>query len=152
VNAIKVTPIDLSSRLDDAELHALISHAVGYPTPEKLAAIMQLHREGARRLVGIERDARLVACLSYECVNAERTVIQHIAVAPDTRESGLGRALLAWLRDTTSPSALEAETDADAVDFYRECGFETTRVVDPRWPEVERWRCVLPATTKVAAR
>lgn len=35
---------------------------------------------------------------------------------------------------------LDAETDADAVDFYRRCGFAVESLGE-RYPGVERFRC-----------
>jgi len=36
---------------------------------------------------------------------------------------------------------IEAETDDDAVGFYRKCGFEVTAI---QKYDVRRWTCVLP--------
>ena len=152
MNHTSTRPIDLSGRLDDPAVREIISYAVGYPTPEKLDAIMRLHRSGERDLVGIERDGQVVACLSYEGVSKTRIVIQHIAVSPDERRGGLGRALVKWLQDTNPGSELQADTDSDAIDFYRRCGFSVARFVDPRWPEVERWRCTLAARAEARAQ
>lgn len=38
---------------------------------------------------------------------------------------------------------IEAETDADAVEFYRRCGFTTEGLVDRRFPGTPRFRCTL---------
>lgn len=66
-----------------------------------------------------------------------------IAVAEDRRRRGVGRFLVEAILREGGFSALQAETDADAVGFYRKCGFETERFVRT-FPdgEAERFRCV----------
>ena len=65
--------------------------------------------------------------------------ILHIAVAEDARGLGIGskmiKALAAQYKKT-----IEAETDDDAVDFYRKCDFEATAISKY---DVRRWTCVL---------
>ena len=48
-----------------------------------------------------------------------------IAVRSDMRKNGIGRALIDHAAQRFS--TMSAETDGDAVDFYRACGFECTR-------------------------
>jgi len=49
--------------------------------------------------------------------------IRSIAVAPAWRHRGLGRTLLDSLAGRAGASMVVAETDDDAVGFYRRCGF-----------------------------
>src|SRR5688500_13212696 len=135
-----LAPVDLRDRLDAPEVRELVSHAVGFPTPTKLDEVMQPYEQGAHSLVGVEEEGRRIACLGDERLTAERAAIRHIAVAPKQRGHGIGRALLRWLQDAVGFTELEAETDADAVDFYRKCGFDAARYVDPRYPDAQRWR------------
>ena len=104
---------------------------------------MGWYAQPAWTLIGFESDGALVACLGYEVVGEGRAVVQHIAVSPDRRRQGLGSMMIRWLRATAGFSAVEAETDVDAVGFYRRCGFSAERIVNPRFPQAERWRCVV---------
>lgn len=125
-------------------MRQLLSYAVGYPTEEKMDAVMDSYAERPRRLVGFEDDeARLVGVVGFEAASGV-VAIHHIAVDDDQRRGGLGRYMLEWVaREHHSAARIELETDADAVDFYRRCGFTADRFTDPRWPEVERYRCTL---------
>jgi ribosomal protein S18 acetylase RimI-like enzyme len=147
-----LAPIDLHDRLDAPEVRELVSYAVGFPTAHKLDEVMRPYEQGTWTLVGLERYGQLIACLGYERLTAERAAIRHIAVAPEQREHGIGRALLRWLQDAGGFTELEAETDADAVDFYRKYGFNAARFVDPRYPDAKRWRCILASQTEAAAQ
>lgn len=68
----------------------------------------------------------------------------HIATAADFRHQGFASRLVYELMSRFGLQALCAETDDDAVDFYRRTGFEVTQVPSP-WPRA-RYRCVLRKT------
>ncbi|KQP95962.1 MULTISPECIES: GNAT family N-acetyltransferase [unclassified Rathayibacter] len=59
---------------------------------------------------------------------------------------GLGSALVAELRRRRPGVVIVAETDDDAIGFYRRLGFtDVPAPADPRWPDRPRYRCTLPA-------
>lgn len=69
--------------------------------------------------------------------------ICHIVVAETARNEGIGAAMVFALREKYDRT-IEAETDDDAVGFYRKCGFRTTefyKEYDGR--KYRRWTCVL---------
>jgi len=72
-------------------------------------------------------------------VSTSKVQILNIAVAEDSRTQGVGRKMIAALRDRYN-TPIEAETDDDAVGFYRKCGFETT-VFEKH--NTRRYACVL---------
>ncbi|VEI17353.1 GNAT family N-acetyltransferase [Actinomyces viscosus] len=68
-------------------------------------------------------------------------VLEYIAVAPELRGDGLGRALVDALAGMSGQ--VVAETDDDAVGFYRALDFDIGPAPsDPRWPGRRRYRCV----------
>lgn len=70
-------------------------------------------------------------------------VIRAIAVAPPMRALGLGRRLLEEISRLGEHTCIEAETDRDSVQFYRQCGFAITSLGE-KFPGVERFRCRRP--------
>ena len=69
--------------------------------------------------------------------------ILHIAVAADRARQGIGRALLqAAFTRYPDVRVWKAETDDDAVEFYRRVGF-SVKELPPTYPGVTRYRCVL---------
>ena len=68
-------------------------------------------------------------------------VLEYIAVAPGLRGDGIGRALVDALASVSGQ--VVAETDDDAVGFYRALDFDIDPAPsDPRWPGRRRYRCV----------
>ena len=135
--------VDLVPRLGNPELAALLLHSIGFPTPEKLQAIAVRYRtEASWRLLGVEKDGVVVGCIGIVLETEDRAVIRHIAVAPQCRGRGIGRLMIETVCAQFRLRRLMAETDAEAVEFYRRCGFEVASLGE-RYPGVERFRCVM---------
>ena len=66
-----------------------------------------------------------------------------IAVDPGCRHFGIGRKLIRKVTESSRFDSLYAQTDDDAVDFYRSCGFAVTAEVK-QYPdgEVTRYHCL----------
>ena len=67
-----------------------------------------------------------------------------IAVAENCRKLGIGREMIAQVMRREKLDRIIAQTDDDAVGFYRSCGFNTVREV-VRYPDGEavRYYCTL---------
>src|SRR4051812_21874187 len=132
--------VEMSNRLNDPAVQALLREAIGYPTPAKLAAVTERYAtEPTRTLYGALRDGALLGVLDVERVTLREWAIHHIAVAPVARRAGIGRAMLAII--CQQAECVSAETDHDAVGFYARCGF-TPRSLGELYPGVERFACV----------
>lgn len=72
-------------------------------------------------------------------------VLEYLATHEGAQGRGYGRALVAAIQEKHPRRTLFAETDDDAVEFYRRLGFsiEHTDSPDPRWPDRRRYRCTL---------
>jgi len=72
--------------------------------------------------------------------------LEYIATAESQRGRGLGTSLVRELRRRHPEADLRAQTDDDAIAFYRRIGFtDAPAPPDPRWPDRPRYDCVLPA-------
>jgi GrpB-like predicted nucleotidyltransferase (UPF0157 family) len=91
------------------------------------------------QLYGWVENGEIFGVCGYEA-HADYIEIQHIAVAENKRRQGVGGKMVAALQASFN-LPIEAETDDDAVDFYRKCGFEATAISKY---DVRRWTCVLP--------
>jgi len=70
--------------------------------------------------------------------------IMGIAVDSQHRKQGIGKRLILHACDSLNICTLTAETDDDAVSFYKRCGFEAeefTKVFESG--EYKRYKCVL---------
>ncbi|KRD36918.1 hypothetical protein ASE27_10770 [Oerskovia sp. Root918] len=134
-------PTDLDR--GSAEYLGLLESASGHTGAalQSLAAEVQDHLTTVVALV----DGRLVGLAAYE-TGRTSTVLRYLAVEGTRREDGLGRALVSAVQAAAPDAPVVAETDDDAVGFYRRTGFAVTALPrDPRRPDVQRYRCILAA-------
>lgn len=66
--------------------------------------------------------------------------IGHIAVSPDKRGMGFGTDMINYVCNHYSFTRLIAETDSEAVAFYRKNGFKILSLGE-KYPGVERFHC-----------
>jgi ribosomal protein S18 acetylase RimI-like enzyme len=68
--------------------------------------------------------------------------LKHIAIRSDYRKQGIGRGMIYESIKMNRINKLIAETDKDAVNFYRNIGFEIMSLGE-KYLGVERFRCIL---------
>ena len=132
--------LDLKARLDEPALRELLAEAVGFSTAARMEAVCSAYRQEGWHLLGLEWDGALVGCIGLEVTAPGQAIIQHIAVVPERRGQGVGRALVAQAAAALHLEHLVAETDADAAGFYRQCGF-AVQSLGEKYPGVERFSC-----------
>jgi GNAT superfamily N-acetyltransferase len=120
-------------------------HLLWLATEEDDARICRIMRDvlpGLEVHGAVERG-RVVAFVAFDA-SVDPLVIEYIAVAEDAQGRGLGTALVEVARRDANGGPVYAQTDDDAVDFYRRVGFSVSdRPRDPRWPERQRYDCML---------
>lgn len=135
--------VDLLPRLDEPSVRDLLAQSTGNPTPTKLDGLATRYRGAPdMRLLGDETGHGLAGCIGLALGADGAAVVEHIAVAPAERRRGLGRSLVTSAAALFGLTCLSAETDRDAVDFYRRCGFEVAGL-DEVYPGIEQFRCTL---------
>jgi ribosomal protein S18 acetylase RimI-like enzyme len=116
----------LAVEVDDAELDKIARHELPKLT-----------------IRGVVDRGRVVAFIGFDA-DADPLTIEYIAVDESARTRGHGAALIEDVRGHAGGRAVYAQTDDDAVDFYRRIGFAITeRESDPRWPDRRRYNCLL---------
>jgi ribosomal protein S18 acetylase RimI-like enzyme len=134
--------INLKPQVDDPSVRELLSFCIGFPTPAKLEIICERYRtEEARYLFGFQEEGHVIACLGFRLESLHQAVINCIAVAASHRRQGIGEALLQAVSTQFKLQSLVAETDMEAVGFYKRCGFDVTSLGEV-YPGTERFRCV----------
>lgn len=124
---------------------ALLAEAAGQGNDE----LQRIITEDLPRLetLGIKRDGELLAFAASRRSDAGN-VLEYVAVSESVRGKGRGRALVRFIHGLNPSLPLIAETDDDAVGFYRRLGFSIEPAeADPRWPGRRRYRCVLAPIT-----
>jgi GrpB-like predicted nucleotidyltransferase (UPF0157 family)/N-acetylglutamate synthase-like GNAT family acetyltransferase len=111
------------------------------PSPEAMDyKATEFSRHESWLLYGWVENGKIVAVCGFE-VHKDYVEILNIAVAENVRHQGVGGKMIAELWKKYE-MAIEAETDDDAVNFYRKCGFQATAI---QKYNVRRWTCVLAA-------
>ena len=85
-------------------------------------------------------DQTVVGAIGIDHAKKNRSVISHIAVHPNFRGQGIGRALIDEACLQLQVTGIEAETDGDADGFYRACGFDVVSLGE-KYAGVERFLC-----------
>jgi len=113
--------IDLRGRQDEPAVRRVLERSHG--STEALEEACAHYRSGEWTFIGWQEGEEILACAGAEQLTGGTIGIRSIAVAPAWRHRGLGRTLLDSLAGRAGASMVVAETDDDAVGFYRRCGF-----------------------------
>lgn len=94
--------------------------------------------------LGVFEQEQVVAIAAFDTSTVPVT-LEYLACRESLQGQGIGSALVAWIRAAHPNRMLRAETDDDAVDFYRRLDFtiEIQGAPDPRWPDRQRYLCTL---------
>lgn len=116
-----------------AEVSELLQDAVGS------AGLTRYESDPEARVGGWSVEDRLVSAV---VVRVERCDVEllHIATRRASRGMGYGEELVRAIAARFAPRAVIAETDDDAVGFYRRLDFVVEEIESP-W-QVSRYRCV----------
>lgn len=133
---------NLKPRLQEPEVQELISYSVFPDSDQVNETVQQYVRQSNLFLTGYEDEEQLVGLIGYEHTGASEITIRHIAVLPENRFKNYGRGMISQLLAEYNPDTLIAETDQEAVEFYRNTGFVVYSLGE-LYPGVERFRCVL---------
>jgi ribosomal protein S18 acetylase RimI-like enzyme len=133
--------IEMTNRWDDPLLRDLLQYSI-YSDAENVEEIIAAYMAGnGRSLYGYEEEGELIGIVGFAMNETGELKIEHLAVAPDFRGLGYGRGLVLEALDKKKPALLTAETDEDAVNFYRSIGFEIESLGE-LYPGVERFKCI----------
>ena len=91
-----------------------------------------------RELFCLQQYGEIVGCIGIEIVSPNECVIKHIAVSTKQRGKSFGSQMINFL--SQQYRVISAETDNDAVGFYRKTGFKII-CLGEKYPSVERFLC-----------
>ena len=138
--------VDLRPSLDTAEFRALLLPLVGWRGESefdqlRLERVIQGYRSSSSlHVLGFESHSVPIAMSAIEIEGHGSGILRQIAVRPEWRRQGVGRALLHEAQLHLGLSSISAETDRSAVGFYERCGF-CTSTLGEKYPGVERFLC-----------
>lgn len=80
------------------------------------------------------------ACIGIALIDTNRARICHIAVDEKYRHQGIALQMIGEIIRKYELTNIEAETDEEAVEFYKKCGF-TIKSLGEKYLGVERFHC-----------
>lgn len=109
---------------DDALAAAILAEATGENTPEAAQIVMDRARtSGNDRVIGGWLNDVLIGAYTIER-DGMANQVTIIAIAPEFRRQGFGKTMLMDALRRSGRRPLTAETDDDALGFYKACGFK----------------------------
>ncbi len=136
---------ELTTVLETAEVRELLSQ-LEYPLEirEKKTdqIILEYRKNPKQSMLGLKSEGTLVGLIGLAFGRTGSAVIRHIVVRRDRRRRGIGRKMIQTVMRQFSLREISAETDHDAVDFYRRCGFHI-KSLGEKYPRTERFWCTL---------
>ena len=134
---------NIKDPLEEEEILSVIAYSQYGPTPEKLRGLAQKYQGNPLAYAFGCRWEKTVAGVILLAQRAPGLFeICAIATHPQYRNRGVGSKLISHAADVLRPRRLTAETDKEAVDFYRKYGFSITSLGE-KYPGVVRFLCSL---------
>lgn len=103
------------------------------------AGLTRYESDPEARLVGWSVEDHLVSAAGLRVGRCD-VMLLHIATRRDSRGMGYGEKLVRAIAALFAPRSVIAETDDDAVGFYRRVDFVVEEIKSPS--QVSRYRCV----------
>lgn len=123
----KITAImNVKASLLQPEVLALLKPSVYDPTPERLKSRAEKYAAGKNIFVYACKKCGVYAGIVVFKTENGTAEILDIAVKLKYQNCGIGRKLVDFILSQFSVDCMIAETDDDAVGFYRKCGFAVT--------------------------
>jgi ribosomal protein S18 acetylase RimI-like enzyme len=130
--------LDIKSRMQEESVLELMEYAVLADSGELEQVTSEYREDESLGLFGYVEEEEIIGVIGFRKTGDELQ-IKHMAVQPEYRGMGYGRGLLLELMLLTKPEKVVCETYADAVDFYRNLGFEVIAIDEG--PGGERFVC-----------
>lgn len=109
---------------NDPTAASVLAEATGENTVEAAQIVIERAREGGNeRVIGGWLNDQLIGAYTIERDGMANQVTL-IAVAPEFRRKGFGKTMLLDALRRSGRRPLTAETDNDALEFYKKCGFK----------------------------
>ncbi|MCU6711558.1 GNAT family N-acetyltransferase [Paenibacillus sp. J5C_2022] len=126
--------------VSDQELYKFLTYCM-FPNEERIFQQCKLYKTSEdRSLHGIYSKDILVGIIGL-IHHPDEIEIKHIAIETEYRHKGIGQELVKAISELYPDLELIAETDKDAVDFYKKVGF-TIISLGEKYPGTERFKCV----------
>ena len=143
INTRRGAPADFES----AGVDRLLQTGVYQPTQEKISRVVAELVSASGQVFLAVHCRRPIGLLGAVEIAAGSFVVRLIVVDSDYRMKEVGRQLMDMLVNLPDCETVEAETDDDAVGFYRALAFRVSSLGE-KYPGVVRYRCLHDRTER----
>ena len=137
---------DVKASLWQPEVLALLKPSVYNPTPERLKSRAEKYSADKNIFVyACKNSEKYIGIVVFVTENGTAEILD-IAVKPEYRKHGIGRKLIDFIFNRFPVDTIIAETDDEAVGFYKRYGFAVTPTKEVS--DIRRYFCKLSAVSK----
>lgn len=112
------------------DIKRLLGYAMFNPTEGRIKSAAEgIYAKEQGRFYVAEQEG-IIGIIGVRRVDNDFVEIMHIAVDEDHRKSGVATAMIRFVDEMERVDRIIAETDGDAVDFYRSFGFDVQEKED----------------------
>jgi ribosomal protein S18 acetylase RimI-like enzyme len=135
--------IDIKDDLHDKRILAVISQSQYMPTEEKLNSLADKYESDIDIFAYAYDDNGLIGgTIILKCLGNDEFEIVSIATDIANRNQGIASGLISFAATDLKCRIIKAETDDDAVGFYRKYGFHIDSLGE-KYPGTIRYLCTL---------
>ena len=134
--------VDVKAILKNRNILSVLAESMYNPTEERLINRADKYIMNPYvRVYAMNVDDLYVGIIVMDISDNNKIEILNIAVSPSHQKSGIGSSLIDYCISTLHPFEMMAETDDDAVGFYRKYGFKIESLGDKYGVGIMRYQC-----------
>lgn len=132
--------IDIKSSICENRIYELLAPSVFNPTEERLLNRAKKYQEDENTNIYAYKDnGEHKGIVIFKIANNSATILD-IAVKPDYQGQGIGSKLIDFIFNSFNVNNITAETDDDAIGFYKKYGFTVVDITVKF--DAKRYTCV----------
>ena len=117
---------DIKENITKIDILQLLAQSVYNPTEERLLNRAKKYQEDENaNIYAYKEQGRYKGIVIFKIINNSATILD-IAIKPEHQGQGIGSILIDFIFDQFEVDNITAETDDDAIGFYKKYGFTVT--------------------------
>lgn len=132
--------VDVKEKILCRKIYELLSPSVYNPTPVRLLNRAKRYQQSDNiKIYAYSEDGEHKGIIAFEYKDNIATILD-IAVRPEHQGKGIGNRLIDFIFNKFEIDIIIAETDNDAIGFYKKCGFTVADTKIDR--DTKRYMCI----------
>lgn len=136
---------DVKEKLSDSAILHLLAPSVFNPTPERLLSRAEKYQaDDTVKVYAYSKNGEYKGIIAFK-IKEQTAEILGIAVNPEYQGKGIGSRLIKYIFSQFAVNKVTAETDDDAIGFYKKYGFAVADINNKC--DTKRYVCVCESVT-----